>query len=193
MSTTAFWAGEFGSAYTKRNNRVPWSDRVPFWRRIVELTKAQSFLDVGCNIGWNLLALQQMGSQLMLSGVDINDDALQHAQNHGFDAHLCPADQVVEKFGAGACDMAITSGVLIHVAPEDLKRTMRAIVDVSSRWVVAVEYDAINETEVEYRGHKGKLWRRPYGELYMEMGLELVETGEAQGFDQCQYWLMEKA
>jgi pseudaminic acid biosynthesis-associated methylase len=190
--TAAFWSGEFGHEYTKRNDKVPWSDRVPFWRRIVNLTKAQSFLDVGTNAGWNLLALQQMGSHLLLSGVDINENAVQLAQNSGLDVVQCPADGVIEKYGEGACDMVITSGVLIHVAPQDLARTMRAIADVSSRWVVAIEYDAINETEVEYRGHKGRLWKRPYGELYMELGLELVETGEAEGFDACQYWILSK-
>lgn len=191
--TTDFWRGQFGNEYNKRNGMVPWSDRVPFWRHIVTKTGAKSFLDVGCNAGWNLLALQQMGADLLMSGVDINEDAVQLAQSNGFDAAVCPADGVVEKFNADACDMVITSGVLIHIAPEDLQRTMEALVAVTRRWVVAVEYDAPTVTEVEYRGHKGKLWKRPYGELYQAHGLKLVDSGPADGFDDCTYWLLEKA
>jgi pseudaminic acid biosynthesis-associated methylase len=191
--TTAFWSGDFGNDYLKRNSKVPWSERVPFWRRIVNKTKAESFLDVGTNAGWNLLALQQMGSHLLLSGVDINETAVQTAQSHALDVSVCPAEGIVEKFGADACDMVITSGVLIHVAPQDLQRTMRAIKEVTRKWVVAVEYDSKREQEIEYRGHKGKLWKRPYGHLYEKMGLCLVDTGKAEGFDDCTYWLLEKA
>ena len=88
--------------------------------------------------------------------------------------------------------MAITSGVLIHIATPDLARTMRAIVEVSRKWVVAVEYDSPDEQEVVYRGHAGKLWRRPYGEIYQALGLHLVEQGQADGFDNCQFWLLQK-
>lgn len=190
--TVAFWQGNFGDDYTDRNE-VPWSDRVPFWRQIVGKTGARSFLDVGCNAGWNMRAIRTIGNgELEMTGVDVNAHALLKANEQGLDVMELPAEQVAEKFGEGACDMAITSGVLIHIPPDALLRTMRAITAVSRRWVLAVEYDAINETEVEYRGHKGRLWKRPYGELYMEMGLELVETGEAQGFERCQYWLLEK-
>ena len=51
------------------------------------------------------------------------------------------------------------------------------------------------ETEIEYRGQKGLLWKRPYGDLYKRMGLTLIETAKLQmdvGFDNCRYWLMQK-
>ena len=191
-STLDFWAGEFGTEYTDRNV-VPWSDRVPFWRRIVEHTRAQTFLDVGCNAGWNMQALRTIDTKLAMSGVDINDHALDLAKAVGLDVEKVAAWDIAEHFGADVCDLVITSGVLIHVAPDDLQRTMKAIRDTTKRWVVAIEYDAPEETEVTYRGHAGKLWKRPYGELYKALGLALVEFGPAVGFDDCTYWLMEKA
>ena len=54
------------------------------------------------------------------------------------------------------------------------------------------EYAAETETEVEYRGHKGKLWKRPYGALYEALGLTLRDHGPAEGFDACEFWLLEK-
>jgi len=82
--------------------------------------------------------------------------------------------------------------VLIHVAPNDLQPTMEKIVDRSERWVLAVEYYAPEPEEIDYRGHAGKLWRRPFGDLYKAMGLKCAAEGTAQGFDNCAYWLMEK-
>jgi hypothetical protein len=86
----------------------------------------------------------------------------------------------------------VTSGVLIHVAPDALEVTMRAIIDVSARYVLAIEYDSDEEEEVDYRGHKGKLWKRPFGRLYQALGLRLLSYGEAGGFEKCTYWLLDK-
>jgi pseudaminic acid biosynthesis-associated methylase len=189
--TVDFWRGDFGSEYLARN-RVQWRDRVPFWRRIIETTGATSVLDVGCNAGWNLLALREVNPELMMSGVDVNQQALKEAAGHGFDVMESPADKIHELFAPGSCDLAVTSGVLIHIAPEDLRAAMQAIVDVSSQYVLAIEYDSGEEREIDYRGNTGKLWARPFGRLYEELGLSLVEHGTAEGFDQCTYFLLSK-
>lgn len=192
METTVdFWKGAFGDEYGRRN-RPKWQDRVPFWRQVVENTEATSFLDVGTNAGWNLLALRSLSGEYVMSGVDVNKDALTQAANEGLDVLEGRADQVAELFGTECADMVITSGVLIHIAPDDLTAAMTAIKNASKRWVVAIEYEADTEQEVDYRGHSGKLWKRPYGKLYEALGLSLVEFGVAQGFDQCHYWLLEK-
>jgi pseudaminic acid biosynthesis-associated methylase len=189
--TSDWWKGDFGSEYQRRNI-VTWENRVPFWEHIVELTQATSFLDVGCACGWNMLALRRINENFEMSGLDVNLDALREAQRSGLDVMEGTADKAEELFGHNAAQVVVTSGVLIHVAPADLVKTMKSIMDASSQYVVAVEYDSPEEVEVNYRGHAGRLWKRPFGKLYEAMGLSLVETGEAQGFDSCQYWLMER-
>lgn len=191
METVEFWKGDFGRDYTARN-RVRYQDRIPLLTRIIETTGANSVLDVGCNAGWNMLALREINDEIAMSGVDVNQQALEEAANHGFDVIEGRADQVGELFSPGCADLVITSGVLIHIAPQDLSASMRAIVDASSAYVLAIEYDSANEREIEYRGNKGKLWARPFGRLYEQMGLSLVEHGPAEGYDQCHFWLMEK-
>lgn len=187
-----FWRGDFGNAYTERN-RVDWHQRIPFWRHIIELTQAQSFLDVGCNAGWNLLALREIDNEAQMSGVDVNTKALAEAEALGFDVLEGRAQDLGLLFLGGSADMVITSGVLIHIPPDEVQSAMRAIVEASNRWVVAIEYQADESTEVEYRGHAGRLWKRPYGDLYAELGLSVVEFGPADGFDDCTFWLLEKA
>jgi hypothetical protein len=89
-------------------------------------------------------------------------------------------------------ELVFTAGVLIHVPPAGLDAFMRAIVAASSQYVLAIEYAADVETEIEYRGQMGMLWKRPFGKLYQDLGLTLIETGEAVGFDRCDYWLFQK-
>ena len=190
----AFWAGAFGDEYTGRN-QVDWSLRVPLLQRMIDQTGAESFLDVGCNAGWNLLALRKINSDFSMSGVDVNHQALLQAANEGFDVINCPASQIAEidELGAGCAQMVITSGVLIHIPPVELEAVMRGIVDASSRYVLCIEYDHPVEQMVEYRGHQHRLWKRPFGELYTGLGMSVLETGVAEGYVDCKYWLLEKS
>lgn len=188
--TAAFWKGDFGDSYLKRND-VDWRRRVPFWTHIIEQTGATSFLDVGCSAGWNMEAIRSLSPEYIMSGIDVNRGALDLAQAAGFDVIEGRADEAGALF-QGAAEIVVTSGVLIHIAPEDLTGAMQSIVMASNRFVLAIEYDAREEAVVEYRGHLDKLWRRPYGKLYEALGLSLVESGDAEGFNECKYWLLEK-
>lgn len=190
-NTEAFWRGDFGDSYTQRN-KINYRDRLAFWQKIVDDTGIQSALEIGCNSGHNLEALRSINRGMELSGVDVNESALLEASIKGFDVEDVNGKNIVDIFGNGACDLVFTCGVLIHIAPKDLKAMMRNIITVSRQYVLAVEYHADKEKAVEYRGNKDKLWKRDYGKLYQDMGLSLIESGEAEGFDQCQFYLLEK-
>ena len=190
--TTDFWAGSFGNEYTQRN-KPRWEDRVPFWKDIVEATNAETFLDVGTNRGFNLMALRSLNAEYQMSGVDVNREALNEAAAAGLDVLEGSAADVFNLFGPNCADLCITSGVLIHIAPADLEASMRSIIAASKRYVVCIEYEADAETEVVYRGHSGRLWRRPFGRLYEGLGLKVVEYQQnAAGFDKCAAWILSK-
>lgn len=188
----AFWVGEFGDEYTNRN-QLDWSLRVPLLQRMIDQTDAQSFLDVGCNAGWNLLALRKISADFQMSGIDVNHQALMQAASEGFDVVNCPAKDLPSMSDLQGADMVITSGVLIHVPPVELPDVMQAIVEASGRYVLCIEYDAPIEQMVEYRGHQHRLWKRPFGELYERLGMSVLETGMAEGYDECRYWLLERS
>lgn len=187
-----FWAGEFGDQYTARN-RVDWRSRIPFWSRIVHGTGIRSVYEVGCNAGWNLSAIKAAAHPfaIQVGGCDLNDEAINQAQAAGLAETYCEA-AIHDLQEITRRELVFTAGVLIHVAPEPLEATMRAIVEASCDYVLAIEYEAEAEEEVEYRGHAGKLWRRPFGKLYEAMGLKLAGSGPADGFDRCTYWLLRK-
>lgn len=194
--TVEFWSGEFGTEYSRRNAEVNWKARVPFWKKVLDETGDLAILEVGCNVGANLKAIREVLPQpeAQISGVDVNEVALDQATLAGFDVVKARADEICEVWTPGVAELVFTAGVLIHVAPDDLPRVMGEIVRMAGRHVLAIEYADTQEVEVEYRGHAGKLWRRNYGDLYLAMGgLSLLESGPAEGFDSCHYWLFEKA
>lgn len=182
------WDGDFGDAYTARN-RVDWEARIPFWGDVLDRTGAKSAVEFGCNAGWNLRALRAASRGIDLIGVDVNLKALSEAAAAGFHTLRHDIREPIE-FGIPR-DLAFTAGVLIHVPPEDLQAAMRNVAASSTKWVLAVEYEAEQEEMVPYRGHDDALWRRPFGKLYQDMGLTLVDTFPAPGFDDCTAWLLK--
>lgn len=180
-----FWAGEFGDEYTTRN-RVDWRARIPFWKAILDNTGARSVFELGCNAGWNLSAIRRAYPDVNVRGIDINSRAVAQANE---------ADLLVSLSQELYCqsELVFTAGVLIHISPENLQQIMQSLVDASYDYVLAIEYAATTEEAIEYRGHQDRLWKRNYGTLYMDMGLDLIQRGPAgKGFDDCTYWLLRK-
>lgn len=186
----AWWSGDWGNSYTRRN-RVEWEKRVPFWSQILDVTQAQSVLDVGCNAGWNMRAIKAANSEVRVFGIDVNSDAVGEARSAELDATVASITDTGMKW-LNSYDLVVTAGVLIHISPEHLKGAMKNIVAASKRWVLAVEYDAPQEEQIVYRGNTERLWKRPFGKLYEALGLKVVAESEASGFDQCRAWLMVK-
>ena len=196
MSTKEFWSGQFGDDYLRRN-RVDWRARIPFWDKIIQMTGIRSVYEVGANCGWNLSAIQHSicGYNVGLHGCEINPYAETQAKYVGLNVERLDALTALDQYSGGIFELVFTAGVLIHIAPEDLQATMQSIIDASCDYVLAVEYAAEQEEEVLYRGHEGKLWKRPYGKLYQDMGLTLVDAGflsKGSGFDDCNWWLLRK-
>lgn len=183
------WAGEFGDAYTRRN-RVDWQARIPFWGTVMLETGARSVYELGCNAGWNLSAIKREFPDVQLHGSDLNETAIRQARFAGHHA-VFGGDSVT--YLPDTFDLVFTAGVLIHIPPERLAETMARLVTISNRYVLAVEYAAPADEEIEYRGERGLLWRRPFGKIYEAMGLRLVqEWGAGPAFDRCTAWLLEK-
>lgn len=192
MKTTDLWAGKFGNEYIERN-RYDFRSRIGFWESAIQFCTPGTVFEFGCNIGLNLQAIQTCAPNLDLFGCDVNQQAVNEARASGLEVQLVAEHGIAGLYEPGSMDLVFTSGVLIHIPPEDLQRTMRSLVELSSRYVIAVEYhlDA-GEEEVEYRGQAGALWKRNYGKLYQDLGLTLLSQGEAGGFDGCEFYLLEK-
>lgn len=180
------WRGTFGDEYTKRND-YDWRKRIPTFKHILRDIKVKDILEVGSNCGKNLLALEEMGYSTV--GIEPNAFARKEATKHKLFTFPGTADNI--PFGQNTFDLVFTCGVLIHVPPEELQKSMEEIARVSKRYILAIEYEAPAETMLVYRGLRDMLWKRPFGKLYKNLGLTLIHQGKTD-IDRCHFWLLTK-
>jgi len=192
----ALWRSEFGRAYTDRNDRER-PERVASWRRLLDGIAPDRVLEIGCNVGWNLEYLRRLGVP-ELYGIEPQAYAVERARLRRPEFNVLCGTAFNLPFRDGWFDLAFTSGVLIHIAPETIGGALDEIYRVARRWIVAIEYDDSTEQELNYRGHAGALWKRDHGALWQRRHPDLrrvrrIELGGADGYDDCTAHLFEKA
>lgn len=175
----AFWDGIFAKGYVARNYwDVATLDRVTkkdfgVSRTIMngeflrDIPKSASILEVGCNVGNNLLHLRKMG-YTNLYAMEIHQQAVVEAKKRIPRAQIIQGDALDIPFKDGYFDLVFTSGVLIHIAPKNRKKVMSEIYRVSNKYIWGFEYFAEKSTEIPYRGNRNVLWKAPFSELYRQ-------------------------
>jgi pseudaminic acid biosynthesis-associated methylase len=175
------WAGQLGRDYTARNQ----GDRDALCQRLYGITatelnqrflgplpRGMSIMEVGCNIGTNLLMLRDMGFH-DLTGVDIEPTALAQAEASGL--RVVNANAASLPFKDESFGLVFTSGVLIHIPPDDLETVMGEIVRVSKRYVWLLEYFNPTLIAAEYRRRMGLMWKGDYTAMFQGMGLKVLD------------------
>jgi pseudaminic acid biosynthesis-associated methylase len=191
------WRGPFGRAYTDRNQLAPEIVAAAF-AEIADGLHLERVLEVGCNRGHNLVAWANLlGDGGEVVGIEPNEYALRLARSADPRIAVMRGDAYALPFRDGWFDLAFTAGVLIHVSPDRLPQALDEIHRVSSRFVLAIEYFAGEETAIEYRGHERLLWKRDFGACYRDRfeDLSLIRSGflgADRGFDRSHWWLFEK-
>ncbi|MEM7122371.1 MAG: pseudaminic acid biosynthesis-associated methylase [Pseudomonadota bacterium] len=198
------WRGDFGAAYRQRNpvEETAVVARARMWSRILRATDAQppqEVLEAGANVGINLHALKRV-CPARLMAVEPNDAARNVLAESGVldrsDVHEGTLQSL--PLGDAAADLVFTSGVLIHVAPDDLPAAFSEIVRVARRYIVLVEYFSDQPEEIEYRGQKGLLFRRDFGGALLDAhpSLTCLDYGffwrRLTGLGNLTWWLFRK-
>lgn len=142
-----------------------------------------SVLELGCNIGLNLMAINNLIPDVLLHGVEINEKASKVLQNY-FDANAKTGSKVfnnsILEFEADRkYDLTISSGVMIHINPNELEGFYRRLYEFSNRYILISEYYNPTPVEVNYRGHKERLFKRDFAGEIMDMypDLDLLDYG----------------
>jgi hypothetical protein len=154
-----------------------------------------SILEVGAGNGSNLLAIKDIMPWVDVSGVEVNSEACMEI--HRLDVCRETYNCSWEDFELPAkWDMVFTSGVLIHVHPDNRPMFMQKIIDYSKRYVVAIEYFSPELRAVKYHGQDEALWVDDFGRQYMQMGLKLLDCKfyykPLTGLDNVTCWVFEK-
>lgn len=173
-----FWAGEFGREYVKRNESdALLFSKVALWSRMLRAAGGVSTVrELGCNIGLNLRAIKTLQPQLTVSGVEINEQTAKIAADMGIGE--ITHGTILEPHTDVMVDLTFTSGVLIHINPDDLAAVYANLVEGSKRYVLVAEYYNRSPVAIPYRGHEDRLFKRDFaGELIDLYGLKLIDYG----------------
>lgn len=189
------WTSDFGAAYTDRNDReLP--GRRDCWAAMLDGIDTESILEVGCNVGWNLRYLTDLG-RAGLAGVEPQSYAVNRARTRLPEADVRQGSAFELPFGDASFDLVFTSGVLIHIHSGDIGRALDEMYRVSRRYLLYIEYDAAEETSIHYHGEDSALWKRDHRALWQTAypNLRVVASGHwgpEQGYDDCGWCLFEK-
>ena len=199
-----FWRGSFGDDYTRRVNGIKMVEsNIAFFNdALVRAKGIETILEIGCNRGLNLAALEYIDPSAVKTGIDINESAIRAMSMMFDDLKLdkpyMHVSSVVDYETPNRYDLVFTKGVLIHVDPTQLDTVYAKMVELSKRYILVAEYYNPTPVEVPYRGHNGKLFKRDFaGELIDRYGLALVDYGfvyhrDANWQDDITWFLLEK-
>lgn len=182
------WIGEFGKEYTDRNALTLDEINEMYIKKfgvsrteldnlfIGGLDQSIKILEVGSNIGNQLLLLQKMGFQ-NLYGIEINNYAVELSKSRTKNINIIQGSALDIPFKDEYFDLVFTSGILIHIAPSDIKAVMQEIHRCTKEYIWGFEYYTDKYTEIVYRGKKNLLWKANFPKLYTELfnDLELVK------------------
>ncbi len=183
-----FWTSKSGEEYTDRNIFNPESlDKIYLeYYGITRTAMNDDFLrglnianilEVGCNMGSLLQLLQKQGFQNLV-GIDTQNYAIELAEKNSSDIDYRVGSAFELPFTDSSFDLVFTSGVLIHISPKDVRDAMAEIYRVSKKYIWGFEYFSETHQEIEYRGHKDRLWKSNFAKLYREYFPDLVLVRE---------------
>ena len=174
-----FWAGDFGNNYTIRNQseEIINSNLFLFSQIIKHAPDVKSIVELGCNIGLNLQALNKINKQFKLCGYEINNLAAQQARNLNIakiiEGTILDPLPIEYKY-----DISFTKAVLIHINPKELHNVYDNLYNLSKKYILVCEYYSLNPITIEYRGNVNKLFKRDFaGELIDKYDLRLIDYG----------------
>jgi spore coat polysaccharide biosynthesis protein SpsF len=205
------WEGEFGDAYTDRcmPNEADIEKRMQFWANVFNSSISipvvgehpKSILEVGCNVGANLIAIDNLykmhDKPIQLYGIEPNSKArkILSTQNirqlkmiEGSASNIAAPD--------GIADVVITCGVLIHINPSDLEKVMGEIYRSTTKYIICAEYFSPVTREIRYRDREGLLWTNDFGSKWLD-NFPLMCCGygfawkRISGMDNLTWWVFQ--
>ena len=197
----AFWAGNFGTEYIKRNQGGDLlASNLNFFIKALRVTKnIKNAIEFGANIGMNLQALRLLYPSTNLHAIEINVDAAHELEQ------VIPVDNIYQSsildwIPIRTWDLALIKGVLIHINPDELNQVYDKLVAATSRYLMVAEYYNPVPVAIPYRGHADRLFKRDFAGEIMERHpeMKLLDYGFAYRLDpdfpqdDITWFLMEK-
>ena len=182
------WIEKFGKDYTDRNN-LSLEGLEKLYKKAYGFTRTEmnklfldkiepsvKILEIGSNISLQLLCLQKMGFK-SLYGIEPQEYAIQLSKSKTKNINIIEGNAFDIPFKDNFFDIVFTSGVLIHIHKQSIRKAIREIYRCSNKYIWGFEYYADEYTEIPYRGQDNLLWKANFPKIYMDTfpDLKIVE------------------
>ena len=174
-----FWQGNFGNSYIKRNNyQKDIKNNYYFFKKVFnKKVKINSLIELGPNVGLNIIALRKIFKNLRITGVEINKKACEHLKKI---KNISVINDSILKFKLNnKFDLVLIKGVMIHTHPKNLKKLYKKVEKLSKKYILICEYYNPYPISVNYRGHKNKLFKNDYAGDFLKIykNYKLIDYG----------------
>jgi spore coat polysaccharide biosynthesis protein SpsF len=172
------------------------------WQKMlsnIKIEQITNILECGSNIGRNINILNYEIPHANKSIIEISPIAFEQVITK-YKIENSFLGSILDSDFKTTFDLVFTSGVLIHISPENLLATTKKIYELSNRYILIAEYFSREPQMIEYRGENNKLFKQDFGK-YMLTNFDLkvidydflwgVEFDDA-GFDDLTFWIFEK-
>jgi len=176
-----FWASEeWGNDYMDRNNTPKIKNFINLFSKIFNRCDGdiKSVIEFGANIGLNLHAINALTSEIDISAIEINKNAVIELSkldfiNEVYNESILDINLEVKR------DFVFIKGVLIHINPEYLDVVYEKMYECSKKYIMIAEYYNPTPVAISYRGHNDRLFKRDFaGEMLDKYpDLTLVDYG----------------
>lgn len=178
---STFWYGDFGDEYIQRNSSEKLlASNINFFTKALNNVSPlpKNVLEVGANVGMNIKALQCLLPHTVFSGIEVNKKASEILFKTGCNVILGSIEEVEMK---EQFELVLSKGVLIHLNPSNLELVYSKLYQWSSKYILIAEYYNPTPIQIDYRGHKNKLFKRDFaGEILDKFpDLKLLDYGFA--------------
>ena len=195
-----FWSENYALDYIKKNSTFDRKLGISAWQKMLEKPGTiGSILELGCNVGRNIDFLNEVLPEAKKSIVEISKPAFDYVKSE-YELHNAFNGSIENAVFDETFDLVFTSGVLIHINPDNLLQVMGSMYDFSQKYILIAEYFNRTPVMIEYQNQKDKLFKRDFGRLFVEnFPVKLVDYGflwgfvyDEAGFDDITWWLFEK-
>ncbi len=173
------WKGEFGKEYTDRN-ALSLGEMETLYKRYYGISRTEmnlkflqdinhsiQILEVGSNIGNQLLCLQKMGFT-DLSCIELQSYAVELSKTRTKGINIIQGSALNIPFKDEYFDLVFISGLLIHISPSNIEKVLDEIYRCTKKYIWGFEYYADEYTEINYRGQSNLLWKTDFPKLFLD-------------------------
>jgi pseudaminic acid biosynthesis-associated methylase len=179
------WSGNFGKEYTDRN-ALSLQEMELLYKKHYGITRTEMnlkflgdfdrdmrVLEVGSNIGNQLLCLQKAGFK-NLYGIELQSYAVELSKSRTEGINIIQGSAFDIPFKDSFFGLVFTSGLLIHIAPEDINRVLDEIHRCTKQYIWCFEYYSDAYTPIPYREHTDLLWKANFSQLFLDRFKDLI-------------------